>query len=103
MEEDLFGYTPPDDSEHCEALRSRLRQEPDLIEKWEAIADEALAKGWLRLDADWILAEYKQRHNATCAREIRTGIMRVLIAKRPDLGAHYFPTGSIIFDRKPRP
>jgi len=102
MSEDLFGYQPPNDSAPCAAMRRRLVKEPDLIEKWEAIADEAITKGWRVLDPDWLLAEYKNRDNASCTRVIRTGIMRVLLAKRPDFRTLYTPKRSKHFDRRPR-
>ena len=102
MSADLFGYIPPEDSAPCEALCRRLQKEPDLILKWEIIADEAIAKGWTFLDPDWLLAEYKKRHGKSCTRVIRTGIMRVLLAKRPDIRRLYKPKGSKHFDRRPR-
>jgi hypothetical protein len=102
MSIDLFGYEPPDESAPCAALRRRLNKEPDLIGKWEAIADEAKGKGWRFLDPDWLLAEYKRRHDATCTRVIRTGIMRVLLAKRPDFRRLYNAKRSKHFDGRPR-
>lgn len=102
MSEDLFGYEPPDDSAPCAALRRRLIKDPDLIKKWEAIADEAITKGWRFLDPDWLLAEYKNRDNASCNRVIRTGIMRVLLAKRPDFRTLYKAKKSKHFDWRPR-
>jgi hypothetical protein len=103
IKKDLFGYEPPDHSASCDALRRRLNKERDLIEKWEAIADHAIAEGRRTLDADWLLGEYKHRHKATCTRVIRTGIMRVLLAKRPDLRRLYKAKRSKHFDGRPRP
>lgn len=102
MNKDLFGYEPPDDSAPCEALRRRLKKETDLIEKWEAIADQAIAEGRRTLDGDWLLGEYKHLHKATCTRVIRTGIMRLLLAKRPDMRRFFKVKSSKHFDRRPR-